>query len=52
MTTCATKAQMHKVVNNLITPYVLPNGQVPERLQLYYFVYLFRSVKKAVLVVI
>lgn len=43
---------MGKVINDLVTPSVLPNSQVPGRLCLYYFLYLFRSVNRAVLVVV
>lgn len=43
---------MDKVINDLVTPNVLPSSQLLERLHLYYLLYLFRSVDKAVLVVV
>lgn len=42
---------MHKVLHNLVTPSVLPTGQVLESLHSYGFLYLLKTVNKAALVV-
>ena len=47
----AFRAQMHKVLHNLVTPNVLSTGQVPESFHLYDFLYLLRSINKAALAV-